>query len=730
MRKFLLYIILLICISPNLKSQERRKVAVVLSGGGAKGVAHVGVLKVLEKAGIPIDYIVGTSMGAIVGGLYSIGYSSEQLDKLIKEQNWNLLLSDKVYRYNLPFYEKDSDETYLITMPLIKDGKISLPSGFISGQNIYNLFLNLTLGYQDSISFNKLPIPFACIAADLSSGKEVVIRDGKLATAMRASMAIPGVFTPVKDKGMLLVDGGIVNNFPVNIAKKMGADIVIGVDVGSSLKPNDEIKSVIEVFQQMSRIMTLKSHKENVKMLDLYIKPNIYPYSTSSFDNESLDSLINRGEVMAKSMWDDIIKLKEKIPMGKDEDLRHRIKNPYINLDTIRISEVKVSGVPKEDHKWLIRKFGSKKISTKSDISKRISSIYGTGLFSKVYGRLEKGETNNFLMNIDLTPKPANKINLGFRFDSDNHAAILMNSSIKLKNSLNSTFFITSRLSTRPYVKIGYSLGNTIFLNGGISYKYGYSDVNIYDEGKRVINSDFVYHEVDLKVTDVYVRNLNFKLGLKYEYFKHISTLGKINDIEHPDSRGFISYYANGLYDTYDRKYYPESGVNINFYYRIYTDNGYSYSGREPFSAIGFSLSKPIRLTRRVYLMTSAQARFMIGGGIPFYYMNFVGGYYDSNEFTQQIAFEGIKGVEITDDYLTKISMGLRYRLGARHYLKLKYSIGSTVEDGDGLIILDRYRSLSFGYSYDSFIGPLDVNFSHSNRDSRIKFHVNIGYYF
>ena len=170
---------------------QRKKVGLVLSGGGAKGVAHIGVLKVLEEAGIPIDCIVGTSMGSIVGGLYAIGYDACAMDTLVRCQDWPFLLSDKVYRYNLPFSEKESTEKYLLSVPIRKKGGISLPSGFISGQNIYNLFSDLTIGYHDSLDFSTLPIPFACVASNLVDGKDVILDKGYLPLCLRASMAIP-----------------------------------------------------------------------------------------------------------------------------------------------------------------------------------------------------------------------------------------------------------------------------------------------------------------------------------------------------------------------------------------------------------------------------------------------------------------------------------------------------------------------------------------------------------
>lgn len=228
--------------------EQRKKVGVVLSGGGAKGVAHIKALKVIEEAGIPIDYIVGTSMGSIVGGLYAIGYTPEQLDSMVRKQDWTFLLSDRIKRSAMSLTERERSAKYIVSLPFTKNPKAAMSGGIIKGQNLANLFSDLTMGYHDSINFNKLPIPFACVSANVVNGDQIIFHDGVLSTAMRASMAIPGVFTPVRKDSMVLVDGGIVNNYPADVAKAMGADIIIGVDVQNALKSADKLNSAPDIL--------------------------------------------------------------------------------------------------------------------------------------------------------------------------------------------------------------------------------------------------------------------------------------------------------------------------------------------------------------------------------------------------------------------------------------------------------------------------------------------------
>ena len=244
-----------------LWASGRPKVAVVLSGGGAKGTAHIGALKVIEEAGIPIDYVVGTSMGAIVGGLYSIGYTPQQLDSMVNAQNWKFLLSDAPNPKDVLLDDRLKSERYVLSIPFsLKSAAVS-DAGIIKGKNLARLFSTLTEGYQDSVDFSRLPIPFACVSENLVNGSEVVFHEGILATSMRSSMSIPGVFAPVDLDGMVLVDGGMVNNYPVDVALAMGADYIIGVDVQSPLLKASELKSVKDIFGQIINLQGEKKYR-------------------------------------------------------------------------------------------------------------------------------------------------------------------------------------------------------------------------------------------------------------------------------------------------------------------------------------------------------------------------------------------------------------------------------------------------------------------------------------
>lgn len=730
MKYFLSFFLIVLLICPDGFAQ-RKKVGVVLSGGGAKGVAHIGVLKVLEEAGIPIDYISGTSMGAIVGGLYAVGYNAKALDSMVRMQNWPFLLSDKVFRYNLPFSEKEANEKYLVSLAFSQKKGLSVPAGFVSGQNIYNLFSDLTVGYHDSISFRSLPIPFACVSANMVDGKQVVMKDGILPLAMRASMAIPGVFAPVILDTMVLVDGGISNNFPVDVAKDMGAEITIGVDLSTGLKDADGLNNIMGIVDQLTSFMGMQSYKTNKENVDLYMNPDLKGYTAASFNADAIDSMILRGERVARANWDKIMELKKKIGLEEDEDASPHLHNKFLHTDSLMIGKIFIDGVQEKDEKWIRRVFGIKEFSivTMDGLHKAIAFLYGTGAFASVSYSLNGDQIYD--ITLKLKEKPSSSLNLGFRFDSEEMASILLNTTLSHRALRGSVLSITGRLNKNPYVLIDYSFGSTLLRKLGISYMYKYNDINLYDRGDKVDNITFSYHCGDLNLSDIYLRNFKFQIGLRYEYFRLKSDLYSSDYIaENIPSQGLVSYYASAHYDTYDKKYYPDKGVSFKAEYFLHTDNMVSYNGKSPFSALTADFQPAIRLTRRVYLMPALYGRVLIGENVPAPYLNYMGGEVAGRYFNQQLPFYGIHNLELFENSVLVGRLALRYRLGMRHYLILTGNYAKQADNFFDILKGDDIWGGAVGYAYNSIIGPISVTFDTSNWDKSLGFYFNLGFYF
>ena len=364
-----LFIIFLLLISFAAYSQDtlavksRPKVGLVLSGGGAKGAAHIGVLKYIEEMGIPIDYIAGTSMGSIVGGMYALGYSSQEILNIISEVDWDTLISNKVERKKISYKSKYESRTQMLTVPFSvstdenelqsRSFKNSLPTGIVSGDNLINLFNSLSVGYSDPIDFNDLPIPFLCIATNVINGEADVLDKGVFSKSLRASMAIPILFDPIKIDETLYADGGLVNNFPAEQCRAMGADFVIGVSMSPGLEDNPEnLSSIFSQVKQLKEIITDKEFENYHKLCDIFISPDLKGVGMLSFNAESVARITESGYEAASAQESNFKALKDMITAGVELEQPKNIKKAVNILhDKILISSIEMNGVDKDIEK-------------------------------------------------------------------------------------------------------------------------------------------------------------------------------------------------------------------------------------------------------------------------------------------------------------------------------------------------------------------------------------------
>jgi len=335
----LVVVILWLIISSGGWAQVRPKVGLVLSGGGAKGLAEIATLKILEELGIPVDFIAGTSMGGIVGGLHAVGYSGWDLENLALTTDWNETLTDTPPRTYKPYFEKEQDGKYQLEFGF-ENRQIWMPRGLIQGRKVSLLFSSLIFPFGEVMDFDDLPIPFRCVAVDLLTGREIVLKRGSLAKAIRATMAIPSVFTPVEWGDYLLIDGGYANNLPVDIVREMGADIIIAVDVGRPMMEKSKIKSALDVLQQSIAMLGLEKWRENSQKADIVIRPDLSGYSAVDFyDPVRLRRILEIGEVAAEEAKPKLIALRDRLRLQG----REIIKSESDDIQGMRISRVQVT---------------------------------------------------------------------------------------------------------------------------------------------------------------------------------------------------------------------------------------------------------------------------------------------------------------------------------------------------------------------------------------------------
>jgi NTE family protein len=389
-------------------SAPRPKVGVALGGGGAKGAAHIGVLKYLEEIGIPIDYVAGTSIGSIIGGLYAMGYSPDELATLIANMNWSEYVGNSIDRSAMSLETRQRQSTYLVNLPFSLSRLFSskldtqaigfIPSAFVNNTALINLFNDLCVGYQKDMDFNDLPIPFACVATDIKTGREIDIRYGSVPTAMRASMAIPGVFSPVAMNNHLLVDGGLVNNFPADLVKEMGADIIIGVEVtdADTVISEDDV-TLPDILNGLIDNAVNNKRFENQALCDVHLTPDISGYGTLSFNHDAIDTLVNRGYQEAKRNDAALRSIKQKLDSIYGAPLEKKLratKAKNLGDAPVYISSIVINQTDKVKSSWLLRKgkLQAGQFLSENNINDAVDIYRGTGAFDAItYNLTENG---------------------------------------------------------------------------------------------------------------------------------------------------------------------------------------------------------------------------------------------------------------------------------------------------------------------------------------------------
>ena len=723
-------------VSQPLQSQHfRKKVGLVLGGGGAKGAAEVGVLKVLEEADIPIDYIAGTSIGAIVGGLYAIGYDAADIDSLYRNQDWIFLLSDQVKRESETFLSKEEREKYIVHIPLSKERKVSLPTGYVKGQNIFNLFSKLTVGYHQVDDFSNLPIPFRCVAVDLVDGKEVVFSSGSLPMAMRASMSIPGVFAPVEWKGKMLVDGGALNNLPVDVAREMGADVIICVDLSTGWKKKEELKSPSAVVEQLIAMMGQTKYRKNMAEADLYINPSLKGFSAASFQPEAIDTMIQRGELAARQKWEELMDLKKTIYADACDSVNiqimshEKLQKPS-HTEVYHIGSIRIEGIDGEEEEWIRKKIALRDDSevTPGDIDGTLAMLRGLNIFSRVEYRLSNDEPYELVFMLE--PNESRRISVGARFDTQDLASVIAQISNNQQFSTRHHYALTGRISRNPFLEMKYAYGNLFGAKMGFSYRLAHYDFDLYGGKHKLDALEFLSHSL----AGFYTRDIgNFRLksGVQFDYYHyHSDMFMRDGSIQSRSSDHFLNYFASVVMDTYDRRYFPTRGSRIQVQGVLHTDDGLQYADGNPFGEATFCAESALRLNSRLYLLPKLKSRFVFGSSIPAIYQNYAGGVADGYYLPWQMAWESVQHVHLLERNVVTAQLGFRYRVKGKFYLTALGEYGKEAHKFSHILIGDDLWGGALRASYDFVLGPVSIQANYSSMGKNVGFYINAGFIF
>ena len=733
-RKILGMLFLLCCLLGNVNVQARpvrKKVGLVLGGGGAKGAAEVGVLKVLEEADIPIDYIVGTSIGGIVGGLYSIGYDAADIDSLFRNQNWLFLLSDQAKRESESFLSKDEKERYMIHLPLSRERKVSLPTGYLKGQNILNLFSKLTVGYHHVDDFSTLPIPYRCVAVDLVDGKEVVLSSGSLPMAMRATMSIPGVFAPVEWNGMMLVDGGALNNLPVDVVRDMGADVVICVDLSTGWKKKEDLKSASSVVDQLIGIMGQTKYRKNKVDADIYINPQLKGYTPASFQPEAIDSMVERGKQAARRQWGELMALRDSIyGCGSDTVSKRFMPHEPLHTEAYPIANIRIEGIDGDEKQWVRKKIVLQEHSrvNTDDIDRTLAMLQGLNIFSRVEYRLTNDEPYDLVFMLE--PREDSRLNIGARFDTEDLASVIANISNNQQFATNHHYSLTGRISRNPYLEMKYAYGNLFGAKIGISYRMAHYDFDLYADKHKLDALEFLSHSF----AGFYTRDIgNFRLksGVQFDYYHyHSDMFERDGSIQTRSSDHFLNYFASVVMDTYDRRYFPTRGSHIQVQGILHTDDGIHYAEGNPFGEAAFQGECAVRLNSRFYLLPKLKSRFLFGSSVPAIYQNYAGGAADGYYLPWQVAWESAQHVHLLERNVVTGQLGFRYRVKGKFYLTALGEYGKEARKFSHILIGDDLWGGALRASYDFVLGPVSIQANYSSLGKNVGFYINAGFIF
>ncbi|MGK0363364.1 MAG: NTE family protein [Saprospiraceae bacterium] len=560
MQRIILLLIISLFSSSLAFSQDsekkRPKIGLVLAGGGAKGLAEVGVIKVLEEAGIRPDYITGTSIGSIVGGLYASGYSVDDLYGLAKEIDWNYYFNDDIARIHSPVIERDDHDKYLLSFP-IEDRKVKLPRGAVAGKKISLLLSRLTINSHECNDFDRLPIPFRCVATNFSTGEAVVLSKGSLPDAMRASMSIPSVFEPVVIDGQLLIDGASARNMPVQDVIDMGADIVIAVDIGGPLLTEEQFKTPLDVMVQAGSYLITQINEKQREMSDIIIQPAIDEIGPLDFDQA--DTLLARGERAAQAALPQILKLIESRDLPK---LKGIVKH-----DTIKMTAIKIEHSDSRQYNTLRNQLQliTGENYRISYIEQRLQVLMGSQFVKNVRYRLIPFEDGHKLI-IQSDYQSGDFIRVGMQYDSNLKAGLLLNGTFRNQLIQGSKLSIDARISENPALLVDYLI-YTKAIRPSIGFKLAakahFYPGDFYEDGQLSDVFDIHHYEGRFDIfTDIRNRWL-IKVGVGLEQYSQSRALF---DPEAEDLRlRQQNLYFNLKRDSYDRLHFPKAGSIASF---------------------------------------------------------------------------------------------------------------------------------------------------------------------
>jgi len=709
------------------KPSKRPKVGVVLSGGGAKGFAHIAVLRAIEELNIPVDYIGGTSMGSTVAALYAMGYTVDELEKLARETDWYRYFQNSPDRDNESIRRRIYFQEFPFTFDIGKDG-ISVPKGFVNGQRIGLFLSRLTWDYHNVEDFHKLPVPFLCVATDFEKGEGVVLDRGNLAESLRASMAIPSVFNPVELNGNIFLDGGVVNNFPVKEVRAMGADIIIGIDVSSRLYKKEDLDSLPKIMDQAISFLGERMTIEQRAGCDILIIPDVSDMGAQDFDRT--DEIIKRGEKATELQLDKLRALSEKLRKYNPEK---RDSTKKIRGRAVRADRIYLHGLEKVS-KGIVKQYMGFKPGdtvTPGQLEEAINRIYGLNFFERINYDFEDDNGINSL-HIYFTERSENRLYFGVAYDTDIKGAALLGLEIRGLGLKNSELILKGRFG--EYSKLDFSYIIYTPINPGIGIEVNSDiykmDLNVY-QGSRVAGVYELWQQSDTISLNTYYSNwLLLSLGMRKEFYSVDSEIVTSTDAGRYEF-DLLAFYGRMAVDTLDDYTFPRRGIllsaqidyirsDMSYYDKIEFDN---------YERNMLNLKIALPLGEKLSLRTGLAGSTVSGETVHPSYWFVMGGNQRYEDWIYPLS--GYELMEKTGNHGWVYSVDLQYEALPDCFLSVKWNEGKVTDDVNELY---RYRDTEAGYGvslgYRSPFGPLQAGFFRKAYESDYSAYFNVGFIF
>lgn len=724
----------------TIENTQKPKVGLVLSGGGAKGLAHIGVLKVLDSLGVNVDYVAGTSMGAIVGSLYASGYSGKELDSIFNSIDFDKIINDDLPRASKAFNERNNAERYAITLPF-DNFKVKLPSALSRGQNTYNLLSKLMLHVSDINNFEELPIPFFCIATNIETGKQIQLDKGNLTHAVIASGALPSLFQPVRIDNEILIDGGVVNNYPIDELRAKGMDIIIGVDVQDGLLNIEELVSAPDVLIQINNFRTINDMKLKAPKTDVYIKPDIKDFNVVSFDEGN--TIIANGEKAA------LAQLASLNMLSKIKDSESDKKTIKAVRDSITIKSIDFRGNNKYTRSYILGKLklkGGEKVPY-SKFLKGLNSLIATNNFDSFYYDLEPtDEDGTYNLTAEVKENETKTfLKLGVHYDDLYKSGALVNLTKKGLFFGNDIASLDMVFGDNVRYNFEYLIDKGFYWSIGLRSRYNafkkdinaellLDDTEISSTGLNKINASLHDQTNQFYLQTLFRKDFALSLGVEHKRLEVTSeTITRTNQDEFVfESTDYGSVFGIMRLDTYDNKYFPKKGVFFNSDFHTYLFASHFNEDFESFSIARATAGYAFSVSPKLSFNIQTGGGFKLGDKSTTT-LDFALGGYGNNLINNFIPFYGYDFISLTGNSYVKAYFGMDYEIFNKHHITLEgnwANIDDDIFDTGEWFTLPDYRGYALGYAVDSFIGPIQIKYSYSPEQKDSVWYFNVGFWF